>query len=42
MEAMDGCDYVLLIASPFEIAQPKDEDEMIKPAVEGAFAPKIC
>ena len=37
MEAMDGCDYVLHIASPFEIAQPKDEDEMIKPAVEGAL-----
>ena len=37
MEAMAGCDYVLHIASPFEIAQPKDEDEMIKPAVEGAL-----
>jgi dihydroflavonol-4-reductase len=36
-EAMKGCDYVLHVASPFEIAQPKDEDEMIKPAVEGAL-----
>ena len=36
-EAMKGCDYVLHVASPFEIAQPKDENEMIKPAVEGAL-----
>ena len=33
--AMEGCNYVLHVASPFVIAEPKDENEMIKPAVEG-------
>ena len=36
-EAMAGCDYVLHVASPFVIAEPKDENEMIKPAVEGTL-----
>ncbi|MDG1038832.1 MAG: NAD-dependent epimerase/dehydratase family protein [Polaribacter sp.] len=36
-EAMKGCDYVLHVASPFVIAEPKDENEMIKPAVEGTL-----
>ena len=36
-KAMDGCDYVLHVASPFVIAVPKDENEMIKPAVEGTL-----
>lgn len=35
--AMEGCEFVLHIASPFVIAEPKDENEMIKPAVEGAL-----
>lgn len=35
--AMKDCDYVLHIASPFVIAEPKDENEVIKPAVEGAL-----
>lgn len=35
--AMTGCDYVLHVASPFVIAEPKDENEMIKPAVEGTL-----
>ena len=26
-KAMDGCDYVLHVASPFVIAVPKDENE---------------
>ncbi len=36
-KAMEGCDYVLHVASPFVIAEPKDENEMIKPAVEGTL-----
>ncbi len=35
--AMKDCDYVLHVASPFFITAPKDENEMIKPAVEGAL-----
>lgn len=34
-QAMAGCDYVLHVASPFVSRQPKDENELIKPAVEG-------
>lgn len=36
-EATKGCDYVLHIASPIHLAVPKDENEMIKPAVEGTL-----
>ena len=36
-KAMEGCEYVLHVASPFVIAEPKDENEMIKPAVEGSL-----
>ena len=36
-EAMEGCDYVLHIASPFVIKDPKDANELIKPAVEGTL-----
>lgn len=36
-EAMEGCDYLLHVASPFVIAEPKDENEMITPAVEGTL-----
>jgi dihydroflavonol-4-reductase len=36
-EAMQGCDYVLHVASPFVTSQPKDENELIKPAVEGTL-----
>mgnify|MGYP000521454509 CR=1 FL=1 len=35
--AMADCDYVLHVASPFAIAVPKNEDEMIRPAVEGTL-----
>jgi len=35
-KAMEGCDYVLHVASPFVTSQPKDENELIKPAVEGS------
>ncbi|MCA0931750.1 NAD-dependent epimerase/dehydratase family protein [Lutimonas saemankumensis] len=34
-EAMQGCDYVLHVASPFVTSQPKDENDLIRPAVEG-------
>ena len=34
-EALDGCTFVLHIASPFLLAEPKDENELITPAVEG-------
>lgn len=33
--AMHGCKYVLSVASPVFIENPKDEKEAIKPAVEG-------
>jgi dihydroflavonol-4-reductase len=34
-EAMEGCTYVAHVASPFVLAEPKDESELITPAVEG-------
>jgi nucleoside-diphosphate-sugar epimerase len=36
-EAVDGCDYVLHVASPFPADAPKHEDELIIPAREGAL-----
>jgi nucleoside-diphosphate-sugar epimerase len=36
-EAMAGCDYVLHVASPIGAAEPKDPDEMIGPARDGAL-----
>jgi dihydroflavonol-4-reductase len=36
-EAVDGCDYVLHVASPFPPSQPKDPDELIVPAREGTL-----
>ncbi len=35
-EAVEGCRYVLHIASPFPPARPKDPQELIGPAVAGA------
>ena len=35
-EAAAGCDYVLHVASPLGVADPKDPDELIVPAREGA------
>jgi dihydroflavonol-4-reductase len=32
---IDGCDYVLHVASPLPVSQPKDPDELIVPAREG-------
>ena len=34
-EAIEGCTYVMHVASPFVLAEPKDENELIRPAVEG-------
>ncbi len=36
-EAVKGCDYVLHVASPFPMEQPKDENDLIVPAREGAL-----
>jgi nucleoside-diphosphate-sugar epimerase len=36
-KAVDGCDYVLHVASPFPPKQPKDPDELIRPARDGAL-----
>ncbi len=35
--AVTGCDYVLHVASPFPAGEPKDENELIAPAREGAL-----
>jgi len=37
-KAIEGADFVVHTASPFTIAQPKDENELIKPAVDGTMA----
>jgi dihydroflavonol-4-reductase len=34
---IEGCDYVLHVASPFPAKQPKDPDELIVPAREGTL-----
>src|SRR5512147_1341273 len=36
-EAVAGCEYVLHVASPFPLAQPKHEDELIVPARDGVL-----
>ena len=36
-EAVAGCDYVLHVASPLPPSVPKNEDELIVPAVEGTL-----
>jgi len=36
-EALAGCDFVLHVASPFPSVQPKNEDDLIIPAREGAL-----
>jgi dihydroflavonol-4-reductase len=35
--AVDGCENVLHVASPFPLAQPKDPDELIVPARDGTL-----
>jgi nucleoside-diphosphate-sugar epimerase len=34
-EAVDGCDYVLHVASPIPFKAPRHEDELIRPALDG-------
>jgi nucleoside-diphosphate-sugar epimerase len=34
-KAVEGCEYVLHVASPFPLESPKDENEVIGPAVDG-------
>jgi dihydroflavonol-4-reductase len=36
--ACEGCTYIVHTASPFPLTPPKNEDELIKPAVEGTLA----
>lgn len=36
-EAAEGCDYVLHIASPLPVGVPKNDDELIVPARDGAL-----
>ena len=36
-EALEGADVLMHTASPFPLAQPKDENEVIRPAVDGTL-----
>lgn len=36
-EAVDGCRYVLHVASPFPLADPGDPAELVRPAVQGTL-----
>jgi nucleoside-diphosphate-sugar epimerase len=36
-QAVDGCEHVLHVASPFPLVQPKDPDELIVPARDGTL-----
>jgi nucleoside-diphosphate-sugar epimerase len=36
-EAVDGCDYVVHVASPFPGLKPKSDDELVRPAVDGTL-----
>jgi len=36
-EEMKGCDYVLHVASPYVMKEPKDSNELISPAKEGTL-----
>ncbi|MBV8593245.1 MAG: NAD-dependent epimerase/dehydratase family protein, partial [Caulobacteraceae bacterium] len=36
-EAVRGCDFVLHVASPFPAEVPRDENDLIRPAREGAL-----
>ena len=36
-DAMKGCEFLLHVASPFIILEPKDENEYIRPAVDGTI-----
>jgi dihydroflavonol-4-reductase len=34
-EAVEGCDFVVHVASPFPGVKPKSDDELVRPAVDG-------
>ncbi len=36
-KAVQGCEYILHLASPFPLGEPKDENELIAPAVDGTL-----
>jgi dihydroflavonol-4-reductase len=36
-EAVDGCDFVLHVASPTLTRMPRDADEMVRPAIDGTL-----
>lgn len=36
-QAVDGCDYVLHVASPFPLEEPEDENDLIIPARDGSL-----
>ena len=36
-KATEGCEFVLHVASPYVMIEPRDENEYIKPAVEGTM-----
>ena len=36
-EAVSGCKYVLHVASPFPSEMPENEDDLIRPAVDGTL-----
>lgn len=36
-EAVDGCDYVLHVASPFPLDDPADPEVLVRPAVDGTL-----
>lgn len=36
-EAMTGCDFVLHVASPIKLLMPKNENELIEPAIQGTL-----
>lgn len=38
LEAVKGCSYVMHVASPFPTEAPKNDDDVIKPAVEGTLS----
>mmetsp|Transcript_40378 Transcript_40378/g.62101 ORF Transcript_40378/g.62101 Transcript_40378/m.62101 type:complete len:128 (-) Transcript_40378:439-822(-) len=37
MKASENCDIIVHTASPFPLENPKDDNELIKPAVEGTL-----
>ena len=38
IDAMQGATYLIHVASPIPMKDPKDENEIVKPAVDGTLA----